>query len=267
MKFDRRVLLSTIAAVAILVSSAAADEASSTIKRIAAATKNSIALIRCKTTDELGSRITVGTGISISPQIMMTYAVDSRIRTDKIESIEIIVPGVERQSFSGKLLGVDPATGLSFVQVPSSYPWRPIAFAKSCKLELGDMVVSAGINIGDAELSQRLGCAYIANLTRTPTMVYSVTGGTLTGPGSVVFNAAGQAIGLVTSQPYVDCEVMISRKNMNMPLRNDEFTIAFLPVDEFVYILQQIPQDGKARRLPWIGVQRFAPVQKTLITA
>lgn len=266
MKFGRKIILSLLC-VAGFFSAASADEASSALKRIAAATKNSFGLVRCKIADELGTRYTVGTGISISPQIMMTYAVDTRVRTDKIESIEVIAPGVERQTFEAKLLGVDPASGLSFIQVAQGFPWKPIGFVKSSKIELGDMVLSAGLSIGDAELSQRVGCAYVSNLTRTPASIYTVSGGTLTGVGSVVFNAAGQAIGMVTSQPYVNCEVMISRKNMTMPIKNDEFTVAFLPVEEFVYILQQIPQDGKARRLPWIGVQRFAPVQKTLMEA
>jgi S1-C subfamily serine protease len=47
---------------------------------------------------------------------------------------------------------------------------------------------------------------------------------------------------------------------MNLALRNDDQAITFLPVEEFVFILEKIPQDGQVRRLPWIGVGAFQPL-------
>jgi len=51
------------------------------------------------------------------------------------------------------------------------------------------------------------------------------------------------------------------RGAMNLPLKGASSTSFFVPVEEFRDVLRNIPSGGKTRRLSWLGVNSFEPVE------
>lgn len=245
-----------------------AEDLSALLSQIAKK-KNAFAGVRAELQQETtGPATLMGTGICLDKSgLFMTLAFDPRIRPETITKLEIIVPGNERKTLPAKLLGIDPLTGLSFIQATGEGNWEVVQFQRTSDLKLGDPVVSMGLVLTDPALSSVLGAGFVANKRRTPAHLISVTGGRLSTMGSVVFNAQGRAIGLINQQPYLRYQTLSRRGAMNMPLRSEDETVAFLPVEEFVYVLQSIPQDGTVRRLPWVGIGQFSPVPDDLAEA
>ncbi len=245
-----------------------AEDLSALLKQIAQK-KNALAGVRAELQQETSGQATLlGTGICLDKSgLFMTLAFDPRIRPETITKLEIVVPGNERKTLPAKLLGIDPLTGLSFIQASGEGNWQVVQFQRTSDLKLGDPVVSMGLLLADPALSPVLGAGFVSNQRQTPVRLISVTGGRLSTMGSVVFNAQGRAIGLINQQPYLRYQTRTPRGPMNMPLRGEDQTTAFLPVEEFVYVLQSIPQDGTVRRLPWVGIGQFSPVPDDLADA
>jgi serine protease Do len=238
------------------------------LKGVSHRASGALVQVRCQIKEEIESRTVAGVGICIEKSgLFVTMGLDARIRPDTITKLEVVLPGAEGKSFPAKLLSIDALTGLSFLQVSGAHKWSVVSFQGKSNLSVGDPVVSIGLQLNDPALTPTAGLAYVADKRRTPAWRVSVTGGTLSPVGSVVFNAAGQAIGLVGGQPFQRCQTLSQRGAVSLPLRAEDRTVAFIPVEEFAYVLSNIPQDGKVRRLPWIGVGRFMPVSKDLAEA
>ncbi|MCK5114030.1 MAG: PDZ domain-containing protein [Phycisphaerae bacterium] len=242
-----------------------ADETQTLLQGVAKKAKGSVVVISWTVEGVVSSQSQVGIGVCIADNgWFMTPSISPQTRPDTIKDIKIILPGADHTRIKAKLLGIDPATQMSFIQAEEKRDWNPIAFVKNSKLTLGSQVVSFGINQVDAQLSPKLGTGYISSITYAPGKRLTVTGGELGSLGSVVFDAKMRAIGIVSRQPFDIYQARIKGRTAPMRLRNESLGMTFIPVEEFAYILSRIPQDGKTRKLPWIGVVAFTPLSKDL---
>ena len=235
-----------------------------TLADVAAKASGSLAVVRYTVEMETGNRTVMGQGICIAPTgVFLTTALDSRVRVESLKDFEIIAPGTGGKTFKAKLLGVDPWTGLGFVQASEKHPWQVVQFSRTSKLALGQEVASIGLMMADPARPAYLGTAYVSCMLRVPgDLVY--VAGRLTGACSPVFSTDGRAIGIVGRQLFLSYQMPTRRGMMPMRLRSQEESAFFTPVEEFVHVLENIPSDGKVARLPWMGINRFEAVPKDL---
>ena len=238
------------------------------LRTVAEKYSGALCLVRCESKQESGQRSMAGIGICIDGSgLIMTSGIDPRIRVEFISKLEVIVPGDPPKVFQGQLLGIDLVTGFSFIRIQGGHKWSVVTFQSQSGLSLGDQVASVGLSLGDPALPTTLGLGYVSVLQRVPDRLVGVTGGMLSNIGSVVFNNRGEAIGLVSTQPFLRYVTIGPRGAVSMPLKGEDKTFSFRPVEDFVYVLRNIPQDGKVRRPPWIGVGHFSPVERNLAEA
>jgi serine protease Do len=253
----------TLALLVLPVLPAQADETSTAMQQVADRVGGALAVVRCQVKLDTGTQAMGGMAVCLDKSgLLMTQAIDPRVNPDTITNLEVVIPGVGGKTLSARLLGIDPLTGLSFVKAEGSHPWQVVAFQKSSGTAPGKQVVSVGLALQDPAAPLAVGAGYVSTELRTPSRQVWVTGGMLTAPGSVVLDTAGRAIGLVMGQPMLRYMAPSRQGGLNMALQGLDQAVAYTPVEEFVYILQRIPQDGKVRRLPWIGVGRFQAVSE-----
>ena len=137
-----------------------------------------LCMVRCEVKEETAQRSMVGTGICIDGSgLIMTSAIDPRIRVKAISKLEVVLPGDDPKSFQGELLGIEPLTGLSFLRVKGIHKWSVVSFQRESDLSLGDQVVSIGLTLGDPALPVTMGLGYVSNLRRVPGRLVSVRAG------------------------------------------------------------------------------------------
>jgi len=243
-----------------------ADETEKAIAGLMAKTNNGLALLTYKTKDgDAGG----GQAFCIDPAgtFVSTY-IDPSLKTDQIAEMQIILPGKEAVTVKATLLGVDPATSLGFVQVDDKekaekkLTFAAIEFVPEAKLNIGQQVFSVGVMAGDGNRTPYVGQAYVSAILRVPGPLVFVTGGKLTNICSPVFTADGKAVGIVTRQMPLTYQTDTQQGPQNLYLRGVEETSFFVPSEEFVSVLKKEnwPKVGEVRRLPWIGVNKFEPV-------
>lgn len=241
------------------------DETQTLLQKVAEKADGSIVIISWTVKDEFSSQVHGGVGICIARRgWFITPSINTQTRVETIRDMEIILPGPDRKSIKARLLGIDPVTGMSFIQAEENRSWNPISFVRNSELKLGGQVVSLGINHLDPQLALELGMGYISSVSFTPEKRFAVTGGSLGAFGSVVFDSKLRPVGIVTTQPFQRYQAVLKGRSASMRLRSESQGLAFTPVEEFANILSQIPQDGKTRRLPWIGVGGFTTLSREL---
>ena len=244
-----------LALVMMIVSLAAGAGVQQMLKSTAQRASGAFCLVECSVDMNGQTSPHKGIGICIDTSgLLLTMAIPAQAKAESISNIRLTLPGVKAKQMSAELLGMDSLTGIAFLRAKEEHNWSVVAFQKNANVSLGDMVVSAGLNIRAAGAPLVLGLAYVSSEQRIPQRIFCVTGGALSMVGSVVFNAEGRAIGLVTSQPFLPYQVY-SRGGSYRPsmLRNLEQAVCFTPVDEFVRVLTNIPQGGVVRRPSWVG--------------
>ena len=88
-----------------------------------------------------------------------------------------------------------------------------------------------------------------------------VANGGLTRPGSPVFDDEGMVIGIVGPQWFINTQLMIEGQAANVGERGQHWTMCFVPVDEFVFALNDIPSaPDDIRPLGWMGALRVEGV-------
>ena len=241
------------------------DETQQLLQKVVDKANGSIAIIRWTEKDEISSKSKAGIGICIDKQgWFMIPSITAKARAETIQDIEIILAGPEQKSIKAKLLGIDPVTGMSFIQAEESHSWNSIAFVRNSELKLGSQVVSCGINPVDPQSGLELGTGYVSSISFTPRKQIKVTGGSLGVYGSVVFDSKLRPVGIVTAQSFQQYQVVLQGRTAPMQLRSESQSQTFTPTEEFVQILSKIPQDGKIAKRPWIGVGGFTPLSKEL---
>jgi len=258
----KRHAVAAIVMAAVVCQAAAQQSTGDVLANLAQRMADALVTVRIDYEDETGARSIIGIGTCIDESgVFMTLAIDERSPLNAIKKIELIRPGKPSESFEGKLLGVDAATNLGFVRAEGSHKWTAVQFSRSADLSVGQQVYSAGILVGRGTAPLCVASGYISAILRAPEKLAYVSGGKLTGVGSPVFSADGLAIGLVGRQMYMTYIMTTAQGSSTAGLEGRQEASFFTPVDEFVYVLENIPQDGKVRRLPWLGVGKFDEVQ------
>lgn len=235
----------------------------------------SMAMVVCTITDEVNPpRLASGTGYCIALRksekgklgVLLTTALDPRMRLEMLKDFKIVIPGTTGKTLKARLLGIDPETGLAFVEATEPHDWKVMKFVRT-KFLPGQQVASVGLMTPKPDYHES--CIAMVNVSanlRMPEPLILVTGGRLTGPGSLVFTAAmgTKAVGLVIQQPYVDHQMASGRRVTTVGLRSQQSSMFFMPIEEIAHILQPIPSPGKPRVLAWMGVLNFQAVSDTL---
>ena len=182
--------------------------------------------------------------------------------------ITVVLPGVGGEKLDGTLQGIDPLTSLAFIRVEQAHDWRPVQFVRESGLSVGDEVVSVGLLPVDMGHLAYVGKAYVSTAIRTPEKVFVVTGGELTQVGSLVLDSEGNAVGLVNQQMWSPWQMIIQRQVVTVPVRGQQWTDCFLPVEEFADVLDRIPDSpDRVEPVPWIGALSAETVPKNLWAA
>jgi len=235
----------------------------------------SMAMVSCTLEDEVMTPRTLsGPGFCIAMRegkfgVLLTTALNTTARPEMLKDFVLDTPGIKNRKLKAKLLGIDPETGLAFVEATEPYDWKVTRFAK-VNLSPGDPIASIGLFTPKPDYHETcLGLASVSALLRVPEAMVYVTGGSLPGPGSLVFSAdsGGKAIGLVINQPYVDFQMLTNQGTALVGLRNRQQSEFFTPVEEIAHILQPIPTPDAPRKLSWLGVLKFLSVNEQLATS
>jgi len=228
----------------------------------------SLVVVRYTVELETGNRTGVGQAVCISSKdkdgVFLTTSLDPRMRVEELKDFELVLPGNEGKTLKAKLLGIDPWTGLGFVQCLEKRDWQVVQFSSSSQVKLGDEVTSIGLMMSDPSWPVYVGSAYVSSKLRVPNDLVFVNGGRLTGSCSPVFNANGQAIGIIGRQLPLGYTAPTERGMAPLQLVDEQQAAFFTPVEEFVHILKSIPSDGKVARLPWLGINKFETVNPDL---
>ncbi len=249
-----------VASLAMLSSAGRADEMSKQLAKTYQKASGALAVIRVETNAAAGGHVYQCTGICLDAKkgLFMTNGLPLRLTVDSIQTITLSPPGPVPKPIAAELLGIDAVTGLSFVRTSKAHTFSAVAFSPTSKLTPGAPVTSIGLDFSDAGLPVILGAGYVAGRHRTPLRVISVTGGTLSSTGSVVFAADGRAIGIVGSQPFLNYQINTPKGSQTLRMKNERLATRFVPVEEFGASIANIPRGGQVRRPAWIGVVQLA---------
>ena len=234
---------------------------------VASKASGALAAVKYTVAMETGNRLVLGQGICISNDkklgVFLTTALDPRMPVKQLKDFQILTSGVSPKTLKAKLLGVDPWTGLGFVQATEEHDWQVVQFSRTSQVKLGQVVASSGLLIGDPARPVYLGTSHISAKLRVPGQLIYLAG-RLTGTCSPVFSADGRAIGIVGRQLFLGYQTPSRRGMIPLRLRSQQESAFFTPVEEFVHVLESIPADAKVARLPWLGVNKFEAVGQEL---
>ncbi|MFB3893648.1 MAG: PDZ domain-containing protein [Phycisphaerae bacterium] len=269
-----------IAAMAMLVLAfpvaAGAADVEKLMADVSARTANAIAILQFRISQNGQDLVGGGQAVCIDPAgTFVTTFLDQAMKPEMIKEMKLFMPGRDGKTYDATLLGVDPITGLGFVQTGTGTPVKQgdlaaIEFVEKPSLAVGQQVVSVGVNAGDGNHTTYLGLANISAILRVPNPLVYVTGGKLTAMCSPVFGADGKAIGLVMRQaPLAYCQLNTKDGPITMPVRSDDETAFFTPSDEFFGSLKKenIPKAGEVKRLGWMGITSYLPVAEAVAKA
>ncbi len=247
--------LAASAVVAILSTSVHADTEEA-IARIYKQFSSALVVFECKLDDEMGTNPVGGQAICIDESgIFMTLALNATMDTDSLSEFKIMLPGQQKESVSAKLLGIDPETGIAFIQATEKHSWQTVQFAAKPDLSPGKAVYSLGLMTARYKNTPYIGMGYISSVIQDPGDLVYITGGKLARVGSPVFNDNGEAIGIVGHQLFQNYAMVINNQNVNVGMQGQQETCFFTPTGEFAHILKNIPPSpDRVRRLPWLGI-------------
>jgi len=184
------------------------------------------------------------------------------VRAEDIKEISLVLPGPKQERVPAQFLGARPEFGLAFLRAKEKRNWRAVRFASSSDLKTGQLVVSAGLMPGSSANVPYVGMGYVSARLKVPDTLYYVTGGKLTCLGSPVFSSSGLAVGLVSRTVYMDYQTPTPRGPTMVSLKGMQEASFFIPVEEFVDALKQVPHDGTVARPAWMGVLKALGASK-----
>ncbi len=218
------------------------------------------ALVRVEGVYDGPPRVTIsGIGIcyDAAKGRFFTLAFQEVPRPQDVRELQLVLPGPQRKTFPAELLGYYSEAGIGFLQVEGQHAWQALRFAKEDAPRIGQRVISMGLVPGDPANNLYLGTAYVSTKLQTPATLLYVTGGKLTCVGSPVFSADGLVTGLVTSQPYMDYQVATPRGTGALALRGRQESMFFMPMEEFSYVFDRIPETGQTTHAAWLGITKL----------
>jgi len=213
---------------------------------------------------EAGRHEVVGGGVAVSEDglIMFSIAlVDTRIPDEQMKDFKIIIPrnDADDEEIDAVFVGRDERSDVAFVRPGKAKKFPAIKF-DDLPTAVGDEVYSIGILPKMAGYRSYITSGLISAKLRGEAPMTLVESG-LTTPGSVVFNAAGHAIGLVNvAQGEPSAFLNGDPRNALMILANPPRL--FVPAKEFLFSLSDLPKPGEQMKLPWTGISQLAGVKK-----
>jgi S1-C subfamily serine protease len=203
-------------------------------------------------------------GIAISPDTVMVpvYAVPELIPDVQLKDFKIIVPKVDadHEELDATLLGRDDRYNVAYIKLKDSSKKLPATLSFSDKPpKVGQTVYSVGMLPKSAGYRTFLERGMVSVLQRGELRSIEVSGGLASG-GGVVFDEAGDAIGIVQPTP----RTVFFEANQNGQREDARF---FLPSSEFLPSLQNIPADGKYGPYPFSGIMGLKGISKDVAEA
>jgi S1-C subfamily serine protease len=228
----------------------------------------SLAIMTCRQEDEIAAPRTLSApAVCIALRegkfgVLLTPAFSTRTRPEMLKDFKLILPGRKPKTLGARLLGIDPESGVGFVEATDPHTWTVTKFAKAA-LTPGQSVVSVGLFSPSPDYHEPcIGVGHVSTTIYLPEPLVYVTGGGLTSTGSLVFtpNSGGKAVGIVLRQPYEDHQMMTNRGAQTIRIRSQQTSQFFTPTEEIAHILNPIPTPGSPRKLSWIGVLKFLAI-------
>lgn len=198
---------------------------------------------------------------------LMGLGMNASAQPEEFLDLEVTLPGVKGKTFKATLQGIDSlsATSLAFVRIEGDHGLQAVEFARESNLAIGDEVVSVGLLPENLGRNTYVGKAYVSTSVRTPDTVFVVTGGKLTGVGSVVLDGEGKVVGMVSQQMWSPLQMIIQNQAVNVPTRGQQWTDSFLPVEDFADVFDRIPATpADVKPIAWMGVLGAETVEENL---
>jgi len=195
--------------------------------------------------------------------VFLTTAFNIQTPFKSIKSLRVRPGGLDTKATPAAVMGVDPVTGMAFIRTTAKSNWTRITFVgKTSGLKIGQQVVSIGLQDESSGFEPCMGVAYVSGKVRVPETLYRVTGGSLTGTCSPVFNLDGKVVGIVARQLPSTYQMMTPRGQTYVALTAQTTKKYFLPIDEFAGTISAIPSPSSPKRRIWTGVVSYLPVSK-----
>ena len=256
-------LRTAVAALAIVCSSliALGADTEKTFTDVANKVRGTVVGVMCTIKSENGDMPLRGQAICIdaSGTFISNALADFTLDPKSISDLMILLPGPEGKTIKAKFLGSDAVYGLSYIQAEEKGNFTAVEFTDA-KPAVGQQVVSVGIMGGDGNHSPYFGTAFVSAVLRVPGPLALVTGGRLTNVCSPVFNTEGKCIGIVLRQLALTYQSEAFRQPL--PLRGQEESLFFTPVEEFAKGLKKENIPNTVRRPPWLGIQNYSALSE-----
>jgi len=217
---------------------------------------------------ELGRHELIVAGVVVSDEglVMAPIAAFNPqiIPDEQMKEFKIIVPreNEDPQELDAVFQGRDERTNLAFVKTKEPQKWKSIHFDES-PLQVDDPVLTVGLLPQVAGYKSYFMESRVAALLRGEEPQVLVQSG-LAAVGSPVFNARGQAIGLVSFSPGQSFLLNNSAEALASIQSPARF---FVPARDFLLSFQDLPTPEKPIALPWIGVPQLAGLNKDVAEA
>ncbi len=225
-------------------------------------TKPSLVIVQFTYDGEIGRREVAGMGIVLREDGLTMFSIDLTPRglpDEQMKDFKIIIPGDEETEYEAFFLGRDERFNISYVKPKKEdLKLTPLKFADQ-DVQIGDKVMSVGLLPKSAGYGPYLTTAEVSAKLRGPIPQVLVSSGGMGVIGSPVFNANGQAIGLINTQ------------TQRTPLLNDPSgsimtvevpTRYYVPAKDFIKGFENTPDVDKPVKYPFMGVNQLTGLSK-----
>lgn len=225
--------------------------------------KQSVVVVQFTYDGEIGKRDFSGMATVIGEDGLAIYSLDLAPRAlpdAQMTSFKIILPGDPENEIDAEFLGRDERYGISYVKPKEKgdHKWTPIKFVDK-PVAVGETVHAVGVLPKMAGYNLYYSSAEVSAVLRGPIPQVLVGGSGLTVIGSPVFNDAGEAVGLVNSQPE---RTVLLNDPRNPYVTVENPTRLFTPARDFVASLKSPPKSGEPLKLAFAGVTSLTGLTK-----
>ncbi|MEO6437097.1 MAG: PDZ domain-containing protein [Tepidisphaeraceae bacterium] len=179
-----------------------------------------------------------------------------RLPDKQLKEFKILVPSQDHEAdeIDAVFEGRDERTNTAFVRPKSPQKWPVLKFEER-KTAVGEPVYSVGLLHKNAAYKSYYTQGVVSANLRGELPQVLVIAGALAGMGSPVFNSAGEAIGIVNSQPEQTPFLNDPRNALQALSQPPMF---FVPTSDFVQGISDPPTAGAPLALPWMGIPQQA---------
>jgi S1-C subfamily serine protease len=206
-------------------------------------------------------------------------AVPIQLPDEQMVKFKIIIPHLDRdnEEIDAEFQGRDQRCSVAFVKAkiapPTTAPatgpakeqtpppvWTPIKFTEE-KPAIGDTVYSVGMLPRSGGYHTFLAKSLVASFLRGPVKQVMVSGGSLATAGAPVFNADGQAIGIVNDSSIRELflDDTVRDPEMAQMASMSQMTVhhTYIPTSEFAAALANPPTPQHPVPMAWSGLPEF----------